>query len=219
MSSPRPPMVLVILDGFGDRAGRDANAVRLARTPNLDALTARYPRTRIGTSGPDVGLPPGQMGNSEVGHLNFGAGRIAMMDISRIDAAVAEGSLARNPRIAHTVVDGAGHAAGAGVRVHAAVAEEESAAAPTVTAWGDEAPSCERAQSGSCAGEDGLRTRRAGSLPAQAAGLSPMSRSGARITSMGMVSPVVAAGAQPSCTAKISTASTASVTGPPPPAP
>jgi len=103
MSSPRPPMVLVILDGFGDRAGRDANAVRLARTPNLDALTARYPHTRIGTSGPDVGLPPGQMGNSEVGHMNFGAGRIAMMDISRIDAAVEEGSLARNPRIAEAL--------------------------------------------------------------------------------------------------------------------
>ncbi|MFO0625195.1 MAG: 2,3-bisphosphoglycerate-independent phosphoglycerate mutase [Polyangiales bacterium] len=100
MSSPRPPMVLVILDGFGDRADREANAVRLARTPNLDALSARYPRTVIGTSGPDVGLPPGQMGNSEVGHMNFGAGRIAMMDISRIDAAVAEGSLARNPQIA-----------------------------------------------------------------------------------------------------------------------
>ncbi len=103
MNSPRPPMVLVILDGFGDRAGSDANAVRLARTPHLDALSARYPRTLIGTSGPDVGLPPGQMGNSEVGHMNFGAGRIAMMDISRIDAAVAEGSLAHNPRIAEAL--------------------------------------------------------------------------------------------------------------------
>jgi hypothetical protein len=103
MNSPRPPMVLVILDGFGDRAGRDANAVRLARTPNLDALSAGYPHTLIGTSGPDVGLPPGQMGNSEVGHMNFGAGRIAMMDISRIDAAVAEGSLAHNPRIAEAL--------------------------------------------------------------------------------------------------------------------
>jgi 2,3-bisphosphoglycerate-independent phosphoglycerate mutase len=103
MNSPRPPMVLVILDGFGDRAGSDANAVRLARTPNLDALSAGYPHTLIGTSGPDVGLPPGQMGNSEVGHMNFGAGRIAMMDISRIDAAVAEGSLAHNPRIAEAL--------------------------------------------------------------------------------------------------------------------
>ena len=104
LQSARPrPMVLVILDGFGERAERDANAVLLARTPNLDLLTARFPRTLIGTSGPDVGLPPGQMGNSEVGHLNFGAGRIARMDISRIDVAVAEGELARNPVIADAI--------------------------------------------------------------------------------------------------------------------
>jgi 2,3-bisphosphoglycerate-independent phosphoglycerate mutase len=95
-SIPRP-VVLVILDGFGERAEAADNAVRLAKTPNLDALYARYPHTLIGTSGPDVGLPPGQMGNSEVGHLNFGAGRIAMMDISRIDVAVADGSLGKNP--------------------------------------------------------------------------------------------------------------------------
>src|SRR6202451_1514124 len=94
---PRPrPLVLVILDGFGERAETSDNAVRLARTPFLDALYARYPHTTIGTSGPDVGLPPGQMGNSEVGHLNFGAGRIAVMDISRIDNAVHDGSLATN---------------------------------------------------------------------------------------------------------------------------
>ena len=95
---PRP-LVLTILDGFGERADKDANAVRLARTPNLDAIAAAHPHTLIGTSGPDVGLPPGQMGNSEVGHLNFGAGRIAMMDISRIDVAVADGTLASNPVI------------------------------------------------------------------------------------------------------------------------
>jgi 2,3-bisphosphoglycerate-independent phosphoglycerate mutase len=94
---PRP-LVLCILDGFGERAERDANAVRLAKTPNLNALAAS-PHTLIGTSGPDVGLPKGQMGNSEVGHLNFGAGRIAMMDISRIDVAVAEGTLRANPVI------------------------------------------------------------------------------------------------------------------------
>ncbi|MFO0604192.1 MAG: 2,3-bisphosphoglycerate-independent phosphoglycerate mutase [Polyangiales bacterium] len=96
---PRP-MVLVILDGFGERPERDANAVRLARTPNLTRLAERFPHTLIGTSGPDVGLPVGQMGNSEVGHLNFGAGRIAMMDISRIDVAVATGSFGQNPVIA-----------------------------------------------------------------------------------------------------------------------
>lgn len=90
------PMVLMILDGFGERAERDANAVRMAKMPVLDKLYAQYPHTTIGTSGPDVGLPPGQMGNSEVGHLNFGAGRIAMMDISKIDNAVHDGSLGTN---------------------------------------------------------------------------------------------------------------------------
>jgi 2,3-bisphosphoglycerate-independent phosphoglycerate mutase len=91
------PVLLMILDGFGERAEKDDNAIRLATTPTLDALHSRYPCTTIGTSGPDVGLPPGQMGNSEVGHLNFGAGRIAMMDISRIDNAVHDGTLANNP--------------------------------------------------------------------------------------------------------------------------
>jgi 2,3-bisphosphoglycerate-independent phosphoglycerate mutase len=90
----------MILDGLGERAETRDNAVRLAKTPSLDDLYARYPHTTIGTSGPDVGLPPGQMGNSEVGHLNFGAGRIAMMDISRIDNAVHDGTLAKNPVLA-----------------------------------------------------------------------------------------------------------------------
>lgn len=103
MTRPNRPMVLVILDGFGEREARDANAIRLARTPHFDLLSARYPRTLIGTSGPDVGLPPGQMGNSEVGHMNFGAGRVAMMDISRIDVAVAEGALGRNPVIGDAI--------------------------------------------------------------------------------------------------------------------
>jgi 2,3-bisphosphoglycerate-independent phosphoglycerate mutase len=97
-TTPRP-VVLVILDGFGERADPTDNAVRLAKTPNLDALYASYPHSLIGTSGPDVGLPVGQMGNSEVGHLNFGAGRIALMDISRIDVAVAEGALGQNPAL------------------------------------------------------------------------------------------------------------------------
>src|SRR5271170_261051 len=94
-SIPRP-VVLVILDGFGERTETADNAVRLAKTPRLDALYARYPHTTIGTSGPDVGLPEGQMGNSEVGHLNFGAGRIALMDISRIDNAVHDHTLGKN---------------------------------------------------------------------------------------------------------------------------
>ncbi|HEX8790045.1 MAG TPA: 2,3-bisphosphoglycerate-independent phosphoglycerate mutase [Polyangiaceae bacterium] len=101
-NSPRP-LVLVILDGLGERTERADNAVRLARTPAMTALFERYPHGLIGTSGPDVGLPPGQMGNSEVGHLNFGAGRIALMDISRIDNAVADGSLGKNPVIQDVV--------------------------------------------------------------------------------------------------------------------
>jgi 2,3-bisphosphoglycerate-independent phosphoglycerate mutase len=101
-SRPRP-LVLVILDGLGERAERADNAVRLAQTPAMTALFERYPHGLIGTSGPDVGLPPGQMGNSEVGHLNFGAGRIALMDISRIDSAVTDGTLASNPVIADVV--------------------------------------------------------------------------------------------------------------------
>ena len=101
-SRPRP-LVLVILDGLGEREERADNAVRLARTPVLTSLLSQYPHGLIGTSGPDVGLPPGQMGNSEVGHLNFGAGRIAMMDISRIDNAVFDGSIAKNEVIANVV--------------------------------------------------------------------------------------------------------------------
>src|SRR3954471_17217511 len=97
-SRPRP-LVLCILDGYGEREAADANAVKLAKSPRLAALAADHPHTLIGTSGPDVGLPKGQMGNSEVGHLNFGAGRIALMDMMRIDVAVAEHSLRANPVI------------------------------------------------------------------------------------------------------------------------
>jgi 2,3-bisphosphoglycerate-independent phosphoglycerate mutase len=97
------PLVLVILDGFGEREAAPDNAITLAKAPRYAELRARYPWTTIGTSGPDVGLPVGQMGNSEVGHLNFGAGRIAQMDISRIDVAVAEKSLVRNPEIARAI--------------------------------------------------------------------------------------------------------------------
>lgn len=116
MAAPqRPrPVVLIILDGFGERAEVEGNAVRLAKTPVLDALYQRYPHSLIGTSGPDVGLPPGQMGNSEVGHLNFGAGRIALMDISRIDNAVHDRTLGENPVIKDTIEK----ARAAGGRLH-----------------------------------------------------------------------------------------------------
>src|SRR5580765_6184031 len=107
MQKPRP-LVLMILDGFGERTERADNAVRLANAPRLAELFAKYPHGLIGTSGPDVGLPPGQMGNSEVGHLNFGAGRIAMMDISRIDNAVFDGSLGKNPVIRDVIAKAKG---------------------------------------------------------------------------------------------------------------
>jgi 2,3-bisphosphoglycerate-independent phosphoglycerate mutase len=96
MTARPKPLVLIILDGFGEREERADNAIRLANAPALSAIFEGNPRGLVGTSGPDVGLPPGQMGNSEVGHLNLGAGRIAMMDISKIDNEVHDRTLATN---------------------------------------------------------------------------------------------------------------------------
>ena len=90
------PVMLLILDGWGVRAMREGNAVALARTPRHDAWLQKYERSLLQSSGEAVGLVPGQMGNSEVGHLNLGAGRVVYQDISRIDRAVADGSLARH---------------------------------------------------------------------------------------------------------------------------
>ena len=83
---------LIIMDGFGERAETQGNAIKLAGTPNIDKLKAEYPHTVIGASGMDVGLPDGQMGNSEVGHLNIGAGRIVFQELSRINNAIKDGS-------------------------------------------------------------------------------------------------------------------------------
>ena len=95
---PRPkPLVLVILDGWGYRAETKANAIALARKPTYDRLLREYPNTLIHTSGPFVGLPEGQMGNSEVGHLNIGAGRIVHMDITRIDLMIQNGDFFSHP--------------------------------------------------------------------------------------------------------------------------
>lgn len=90
------PVMLTILDGWGWRDDETANAVRLADTPNFDRLWASSPHAFLRTSGLDVGLPPGQMGNSEVGHLNLGAGRVVMQDLPRINQAIADGSIALN---------------------------------------------------------------------------------------------------------------------------
>src|SRR4030081_2656393 len=95
---PRPkPLVLIILDGWGYRAEIKANAIALARKPTYDRLLREYPNTLIHTSGPFVGLPEGQMGNSEVGHLNIGAGRIVHMDMTRIDVLIANKQLQNVP--------------------------------------------------------------------------------------------------------------------------
>ena len=93
------PVMLVILDGFGWREETADNAVRLAKTPAFSHLWDTCPHAFLHTSGRDVGLPGGQMGNSEVGHLNIGAGRVVMQDLPRIDAAIADGSLARLPAL------------------------------------------------------------------------------------------------------------------------
>jgi len=93
------PVMLVILDGWGEAAPGPFNAVDQANTPNFDRLWAANPHARLRTSGLDVGLPDGQMGNSEVGHLNIGAGRIVMQDLPRIGKAIADGSLAQAPAL------------------------------------------------------------------------------------------------------------------------
>ena len=117
MSAAKPavrPVVLLILDGFGCRADAEDNAITRARMPNWDRLLASCPHTSIDASEQDVGLPEGQMGNSEVGHLNIGAGRVVYQDFTRIDHAIATGEFARNP----VLVDAVAVARTAGSAVH-----------------------------------------------------------------------------------------------------
>ena len=90
------PVCLVVLDGFGIGAGGDDDATALAETPFLARADRIYPRARIDTSGRAVGLPEGQMGNSEVGHMTLGAGRVVDHDLIRIQKAVERGDLAQN---------------------------------------------------------------------------------------------------------------------------
>ena len=103
-SIPRPrPVVLCVLDGWGHRPAAADNAITLARTPTWDALTAACPSALLDASGAEVGLPAGQMGNSEVGHMNIGAGRVVLQDLPRIDTALSRGELAANPALADLV--------------------------------------------------------------------------------------------------------------------
>ena len=108
------PTLLLILDGWGLAPAGPGNAVTLARTPNLDKLLAAYPGTTLACSGRSVGLPDGFMGNSEVGHMNIGAGRVVYQDMTRIDIAVEEGKLATN----RVLADLAAASLAAGGRVH-----------------------------------------------------------------------------------------------------
>ena len=96
--SPRP-VVLCILDGWGHSDSKENNAIRQARTPTLDRLYASCPHALIDASAHEVGLPAGQMGNSEVGHMNIGAGRIVLQELPRIDEAVKNGEIAGNPAL------------------------------------------------------------------------------------------------------------------------
>lgn len=97
--APVSPVVLVILDGWGYREATEGNAIAAAKTPVMDSLWTAYPSTLIRTSGRDVGLPDGQMGNSEVGHLNIGAGRVVPQELVRITDAVDDGTIRENPAL------------------------------------------------------------------------------------------------------------------------
>jgi 2,3-bisphosphoglycerate-independent phosphoglycerate mutase len=107
------PLILTILDGWGFSPALEGNAIAAARKPTYDMLLRDFPNTLVHTSGPWVGLPDGQMGNSEVGHLNMGAGRVVHMDVTRIDRLIAGGEFFSNP-----VLLAAMHHARAGQRLH-----------------------------------------------------------------------------------------------------
>src|SRR3954471_24162622 len=108
------PLVLTILDGWGYSPKTENNAIALARKPTYDKLLAEFPNTLIYTSGRYVGLPDGQMGNSEVGHLNMGAGRIVYMDITKIDLMIENGDFFSNP----VLLEGMKRAKSGGRRLH-----------------------------------------------------------------------------------------------------
>lgn len=106
MSQQRGPLALVIIDGWGYSPQREGNAIALAATPYYDELCENYPQTLLEASGTRVGLPAGVMGNSEVGHLNIGAGRVIRMDVSRVDHDIATGEFFRN-EVLLAAIDGA----------------------------------------------------------------------------------------------------------------
>jgi 2,3-bisphosphoglycerate-independent phosphoglycerate mutase len=103
------PVVLTILDGWGYSPATEDNAIAAANTPTYDHLLKTYPNTLIHTSGPYVGLPDGQMGNSEVGHMNMGAGRVIYMDVTRIDLLISSGEFVNNPALLNAMKKAEGH--------------------------------------------------------------------------------------------------------------
>ncbi|HEX6716637.1 MAG TPA: 2,3-bisphosphoglycerate-independent phosphoglycerate mutase, partial [Pyrinomonadaceae bacterium] len=103
MSKNRGPIALIVIDGWGYSASRDGNAIALARTPFYDELCEKYPGTLLEAHGARVGLPAGVMGNSEVGHLNIGSGRVIRMDVSRVDHEIETGEFFRNPVLANAI--------------------------------------------------------------------------------------------------------------------
>ena len=98
-----PPLVLVVLDGWGESRTRNGNAILQAKTPAFEELRDRFPSSLLTTCGKAVGLPNGQMGNSEVGHMNLGAGRVVFQDLTRIDQAIAAGEFGRNAELTATM--------------------------------------------------------------------------------------------------------------------
>ena len=105
MTQSKKTLALIVLDGWGYREDADQNAILAANTPNLDALTKEYPNTLISGSGLDVGLPDGQMGNSEVGHVNLGAGRVVYQDFTKVTKSIADGEFEHNPALVKAIDD------------------------------------------------------------------------------------------------------------------
>ncbi len=103
MTQAKKPLMLIILDGWGYREAKEGNAILAARTPNLDYLMEKYPWCFLEASGEAVGLPEGQMGNSEVGHLNIGAGRIVYQDLTRINLSIRNGDFFENPAFLNAI--------------------------------------------------------------------------------------------------------------------
>ena len=99
----KTPTTLIIMDGFGLRTETEGNAVAAANTPRLDQFFQEYAHTELSASGLDVGLPAGQMGNSEVGHTNIGAGRVVFQDLPRISKSIDDGDFFQNPAYVHAM--------------------------------------------------------------------------------------------------------------------